>query len=188
MLYLLYFLCLYFNYINLASFFQKVSDFENLSQLETTVIVKEVSYIDFPSIVYFVESGFLLVLAILYGFVNYSNEPRIKTTCATILVVLGFIGWEAYAYYREVRNIPMLVVLGLSLLSLLYIMVAGMRKSTIITYFKRVKDDIFYEYTYQRLFARPSLFWARRFKVAPEKRRRIWKKDFQKLGAKDKVL
>lgn len=151
------------------------------------MIVKEVSYFDFASIVYFVESGFLLVLAILYGFVNYSNEPRIKTTCFTILVVLGFIGWEVFAYIREVRNIPMMVVLGLSLLSLSYILIAGLRKSNIINYFKVVKDDIFYEYTYQRLFARPSLYWAKKFNVLPEQRRRIWFKDFQKMGTKFKV-
>lgn len=74
--------------------------------------VAKVSYFDFSSLVFFVESGFLFILAILYGFVNYSNEPRIKTTLVTIVVVLAFIGWEVYAYFREVKNIPMLITLG----------------------------------------------------------------------------
>jgi ABC-type dipeptide/oligopeptide/nickel transport system permease subunit len=138
--------------------------------------------------VFFVESGFLLILAILYGFVNYSNEPRIKTSLFTVLVVLGFIGWETYAYINGVKNLPMIVTLGLSLLSLFYIMVAGLRKGSIINYFKTIKDNIFYEYTYQKLFARPSISWAAKFKISPEKRRRIWFKDFAKLSSKEKVL
>ena len=175
------------NYINIASFLQKVSDFENLSKLETTVQVKTVSYFDFSSLVFFGESGFLIILTFLYGFVNYSNEPRIKSCCLTLLVILAFIGWEVYAYLNDVKNIPMITTLGLSLLSIFYIMIAGLRKGNVINYFKKIKDDIYYEYTYQKIFARPSISWAKKFDVKPELRRRIWFKDFQQLGAKDKV-
>jgi hypothetical protein len=164
-----------------------VSDFENLSTLETTVKVHKVSYFDFSSLVYFVESGILFVLSFLFGFVNYSNKPRIKTTCFTILVVLGFIGWEIYAYLNDVQNIAIIVFLGLTLLSLFYIMIAGLRKGNVLNYFKKVKDDVYYEYCYQKMFARPSVYWAGRFDIKAEKRRRIWFKNFQNLGFKDKV-
>ena len=184
---MLYFICLYLNYLNIASFIQKVSNFENLSTLETTVEVKKVSFFDFSSMIFFVESGFLLILTFLYGFVNYSNEPRIKTCCLTLLIIFSFIGWEVYAYLNNFKNIPMIVTLGLSLLSIFYIMIAGLRKGNLINYFKKIKDDIFYEYTYQKFFARPSISWAKKFDIKPEQRRRIWFKNFQNLGAKDKV-
>jgi hypothetical protein len=102
-------------------------------------------------------------------------------------MVMGFIGWEVYAYLNDVQNIPMMVFLGLTLLSLFYIMIAGLRKGNVLNYFKKVKDDVFYEYSYQKMFARPSIYWASRFEVPAEKRRRIWFKNFEKLGFKDKV-
>ena len=165
-----------------------MSDFENLSQLETTVVVAKVSYFDFSTLIFFVESGFLFLFAFLFGFVNYSNQPRIKTTCFTILMVLGFIGWEVYAYLNDVKNIPMIIFLVLILLSLCYIMIAGLRSGNVINYFKKVKDDIFYEYCYQKMFARPSIYWASRFDIKAEKRRRIWFKNFERQGFKDKVF
>ena len=188
MLYLLFFCCLYLNYLNVSSFLSKVADFENLSVLETSVTVKKVSYFDFSSIVIFVESGFLTILTFLYGFLNYSNNPRIKTTCITILVVLGFIGWEVYAYLNNIKNIPMMVLLGLSILSIFYIMITSLRKGRVLSYFKTAKDQVFYEYTYQRFFAKPSIFWAAKFKIAPKDRKPMVFKSYEKLGAKNKLV
>lgn len=186
-LYLLLFCCFYLNYVSVAAFFHKIASFENLEEITITVQVNQVSYFDFTSLVIFVETGFLMVLMFFLGYLNFSNEPRIKTSFVSVFIVLCFLGWEVYAYFNGVKNIPMIVFLALMLSSMCYVIISMMRPQEFINFFQKSKDSIYYEYTYQKLFLKPSILWAQKFKVKPDKRKKIVFKKYEKMSHKEKV-
>lgn len=186
-MYLLLFCCIYLNYVSVAAFLGKIASFENLEKMEITVRVERVSYFDFSSLVILVESGFLFVLVFFFGYLNFSSEKRLKTSFGAVIILLGFMGWEVYAYFNDVKNIPMMVFIGLTLSSMCYVIISMMRPQEFINYFQKSKDTIYFEYTYQKLFQKPSIVWAKKFKVAPKDRKKIKFQDYEKMSHKEKV-
>lgn len=179
---------MYLCYIKVAEFIQKISNFENLEKRNTTIVVKEVSYFDKNSIYVLIETGLLFILVFLLGFINFSRQPRLKTSICTFLFLLGFIGFEVYTYMNGVKNITMIVCLAGLVLTVIYTIFAGLKKAQLVTYFKDAKDNIYYEYTYQRLFQKPSIKWMKRLNLPLSERKKIDFQEFEKLNFIKKIL
>ena len=106
---------------------------------------------------------FYFVMLFILGCINSSRKPQYALTVIIFLCVPAFL--YAMIWLDElflVNLVECACWISITLL-LLYNLVMGCSKKASKSYFMCIKNQVYYEYTFQKLFGRPSLQWAGRY-------------------------
>lgn len=116
-----------------------------------------------------------ILLTFLFGYSNSTPARRTKISVLGLAVLLAFfVFFLATDFEFELRLFFERVMLGFMVLFCLYsIITSCRRKGRIFRNFNSIKNELFYEYTFQKLFDRPSHYWLQRQK-------KVFRKKLQK--------
>ena len=162
----LFFAGFYMNFVELLNIIRK---YDSSKELETadaneakskTLLLQNLKFI----FIYILSKTiFYFVMLFILGCINSSRKPQYILTIISFLLVPSFlyatITISSVSVSKVIESgcwvsIPLL---------LLYNMIIGCSKNASKSYFVCIKNQVYYEYTFQRMFGRPSFHWAGRY-------------------------
>lgn len=122
-----------------------------------------------------IKIAFYIFLVFLFGYSNSTPDSRMKTSVLTFIFLVALIGTlVATEFVTDFSSAFEVVLIGLmAIYNLMYIISSCRKKGRVFLHFTKQKNHIFFEYTFQKLFKRPSHYWLQRQKKIFIKREKL---------------
>ena len=163
--------CLFFAgfYMNFVELLNIIRTYDSSKEIETadveeanskTLLLQNLKFI----FIYILSKTiFYFIMLFILGCINSSRKPQYVLTIISFLLVPSFLYATITISSVSVAKVTESACWVSIPLVLLYNMIIGCSKNAAKSYFVCIKNQVYYEYTFQRLFGRPSLHWAGRY-------------------------
>jgi hypothetical protein len=151
---------------NLVAFTEENNLNENLTPEQKAENDKIVEEVKIAIILFAIKLSFYIVLIFFFGYSNSTPNPRIKTAVVGLIISIGlFLTLGISGFITNFETAFEFAMIGLMCLyCLFYIITSCRKKGRFFSNFTTLKNEIYFEYTFQKLFKKPSMYWEERQK------------------------
>jgi hypothetical protein len=172
-IYLFFIVGFYLSFREFQVLVEYLFQFQRENKLKTTETEDELTNlqenqkkINLAILLFGIKLIFYLILMFLSGYSNSSPHPRIKTAILSLMFSLGMMFTLAFTSFvtNFITGFELGMICLFCLYNLLYVITSCRKKGRIIANFTNLKNEVYFEYTFQKLFKKPSIYWRKKQK------------------------